>query len=426
MAAAPLPPDEEARLAAIDEYGLLDAVPQPAFDDFTRLVAYICDVPTALVSVIDERRQVFLSRVGLELESTPREDAFCAHAILDRKVLVVPDAVQDPRFADNPLVQGAPRIRFYAGAPLVLPGGQAAGTLCAIDSRPRQLSDRQLRALESLARQLVTNIELRRVSARLARTQAELERDVDAAAVLQQTLIPSRRLRVPGVELGWRFEPARTLGGDLFNVVRLPDGLLGLYMLDVSGHGVPSAVVTFAIAQSLATIVALPAARQIPEGVWDRSPATVLGRLERAFPFERFEKFLTMACLVLDLRSAELRHASAAHPAPLLFGADGRLEELPEGGGLLGVGLGQEITEGRRVLRPGDRIFLYTDGLTDRSDDDGEGFGFRRLEAAIRASAGMPVDAACGHIVAAAHAHARGTPLEDDLTLLALEFRGGA
>ncbi len=176
MSAAPLPPDEEGRLRALRRSGLLDSAPDPSFDDFTRLAAFICDTPIALVSLVDADRQWFKSKVGLDVAETPRGDAFCAHAILERGVTMVPDSHADPRFADNPLVQHEPKIRFYAGAPLVTPEGYALGTLCVIDRKPRTLEKAQLEALQALARQVVTYVELRMRTGDLDRSTRELER----------------------------------------------------------------------------------------------------------------------------------------------------------------------------------------------------------------------------------------------------------
>ncbi|NKB17500.1 MAG: PAS domain S-box protein [Pseudanabaena sp. CRU_2_10] len=169
MIPAPKPADESARLASLQQCKILDTTPERGFDDITRLAAYICQTPIALVSLIDRDRQWFKSKVGLEATETPRNLAFCAHAILQSDVFIVPDAHQDERFADNPLVTGDPYVRFYAGVPLISSEGHAFGTLCAIDRVPRELTPEQISALKSLAHQVVHLIELRRNLADLDR-----------------------------------------------------------------------------------------------------------------------------------------------------------------------------------------------------------------------------------------------------------------
>ncbi|MCA9516645.1 MAG: GAF domain-containing protein [Myxococcales bacterium] len=179
----PLAPDEPARLDALRAYHVLDTPPEAAFDDLVSLTAAICDVPIALVSLIDRDRQWFKARVGLAAAQTRRDEAFCAYAILaPDDVLIVPDALSDPRFADNPLVTGEPHIRFYAGAPLRSPEGHALGTLCVIDRVPRSLDARQRQALEALSRQVVAALEQRRQVAELAERNRELQRFTALAA----------------------------------------------------------------------------------------------------------------------------------------------------------------------------------------------------------------------------------------------------
>ncbi|MCX5932155.1 MAG: GAF domain-containing protein [Cyanobacteria bacterium] len=165
---APLTEREQERLDALRDYRILDTPPEQAFDDLTALAAYVCDVPIALVSLVDTDRQWFKSKFGLEATETSRDVSFCAHAILQNDILVVQDTHLDARFAANPLVTSEPNIRFYAGVPLLSPEALPLGTLCVIDHEPRELNAAQIRALEGIARQVVTQLELRLVSARLA------------------------------------------------------------------------------------------------------------------------------------------------------------------------------------------------------------------------------------------------------------------
>ena len=172
---APIPSNEEARLEALRRYHLLDTAPEQAFDDIVKLASYICDTPIAMVSLVDKERQWFKAKVGVDTTETHRDHAFCAHAILQKSVLVVEDALEDERFADSELVTHQPKIRFYAGAPLTTSDGLALGALCVGDREPHVLTPEQETALVALSRLTVNQMELRRVSEDLAKTVGEMK-----------------------------------------------------------------------------------------------------------------------------------------------------------------------------------------------------------------------------------------------------------
>jgi signal transduction histidine kinase len=184
---ATMPTGETDRIAALYELNVLDTPPEQDFDDIVALASSVCGVPMSLVSLIDTDRQWFKAKVGTDLTETHRDLSFCAHAILGRDLLVVPDARMDARFADNPSVATDGGIRFYAGAPLVTSDGFAVGALCVVDAEPRKLDLDQLQALRALARQVTAQLELRRYATALANTTArlqELERRKDDLADL--------------------------------------------------------------------------------------------------------------------------------------------------------------------------------------------------------------------------------------------------
>jgi diguanylate cyclase (GGDEF)-like protein len=170
-----IPKNDSARVAALRRYEILDTMPEQAFDDITYLASQICATPMALMTPIDDKRQWFKSKVGIEGSETPRELAFCAHAILQPELFVVSDAASDYRFSDHPAVVDAPHVRFYAGAPLITPDGHALGTLCAVDRVPRRLTPEQQKALEALSRQVVAQLELKRQYAALSNTLRDLQ-----------------------------------------------------------------------------------------------------------------------------------------------------------------------------------------------------------------------------------------------------------
>jgi len=174
-AIAPSPVDEAQRLAALRAYDILDTPPEAAYDRIVRLAAQATQTPIALISLIDENRQWFKARLGLEVCETERKLAFCAHTILQSDVMVVTDASQDPRFAGHPLVMGVPSIRFYGGAPLRAPNGHVVGTLCVLDTVPRLRVDDSLKeTLQDLAGMVVHELEAR-LTARRQAAQREVE-----------------------------------------------------------------------------------------------------------------------------------------------------------------------------------------------------------------------------------------------------------
>jgi len=168
--------NEERRLRALHRYRILDTDPEAAFDDLAHLASYICETPIALISLVDEDRQWFKSKVGLDVDETSRSVSFCAHAIQHEGLFLVPDTLADDRFRENELVTGEPRIRFYAGAPLSSREGEAVGTLCVIDREPRRLSQAQVDALLALRRQVESLLELRRNLDDLREALEDIER----------------------------------------------------------------------------------------------------------------------------------------------------------------------------------------------------------------------------------------------------------
>lgn len=187
MPTPPLPPEDNARLAALKSYTILDSLPEQDYEDITQLAAEICQTPIALISLVDDQRQWFKSNRGLTIRETPRDQSFCAHAITNpTQTFVIPDTRHDERFAENPLVTGDPHMVFYAGAPLVDENGFALGSLCVIDKEPRQLTESQLSSLRILSRQVVRLLELRKQTNALRESEHRYRRENAALQTSQK------------------------------------------------------------------------------------------------------------------------------------------------------------------------------------------------------------------------------------------------
>lgn len=202
MLKAPIPVNESERQRALDSYEVLDTERELAFDDITRIATAICGTPIAAVSLIDNDRQWFKSTVGLDATETPRDISFCGHAIHHSNIFQVENALDDERFADNPLVAGELNLRFYAGAPLVTSDGFAIGSLCVIDRVPRTLTAQQREGLESLARQVMAQLELRRKNKELTLAKEKLEDSARTIADQQSKLVNSAKMTALGTMAG--------------------------------------------------------------------------------------------------------------------------------------------------------------------------------------------------------------------------------
>ncbi len=263
---------------------------------------------------------------------------------------------------------------------------------------------------------------LRSANADLLHKQDSLREDLAAAADIQRSLIPRSAPVTHPVEVAWRFTPCESVGGDIFNVLPLDENTLSAFIIDVSGHGVPAAMVTVSVMQSLsqhAGVVMRP-----PKNGDITPPAKVLELLDREYPFDRFDRYFTICYTLLDSKTGELTYSSAAHPEPLLVRADGSLERLEKGGTIIGLGHVVPFEQGHAVLGKGDRVFLYTDGIIETENLQGEMYGCERLETLLQEVAGDALQDACEAVMEAVAAWSGGAPANDDITLLAYQFNG--
>lgn len=263
----------------------------------------------------------------------------------------------------------------------------------------------------------VTDLEKQKIE--LEKKQHQLDLDLQAAAGIQQSLLPKCCLTRANVRLAWKFEPSGQVGGDIFNLCEPSPGRLAVYMLDVCGHGVSAAMISVTVSQFLQSLGA-------PEGGAGAfpEPAAVLNRLNREFPFERFDSYFTIIFVDIDLYGGEMRYSCAGHPPPILLPRAGDPEVLKQHGPVIGLDEDAAFDQHRRRLRPGDRLVLYTDGLVDVANGAGELFGRQRLHAALQAARREPIARLADRVYDTVKGFGGGRRPEDDLSLMVVEYTG--
>lgn len=301
--------------------------------------------------------------------------------------------------------------------------GETADRIRGLSAGAEDYVTKPFDAGEVLAR-VATHLRIRRLTRSLRELNRELtdrqqriDEDLRAAAEIQRTLLPRAGSSAPRLAFEWLFEPCATIGGDIFDVVSLGAGRTAIYVLDVSGHGVPAALVTVSVSQSLAPmsgIILDPRGEPSP-------PSDVLARLDAEYPFERFDMFFTMSYLTFDASSGLLRYASAGHPPPLLLRPGRRPQPLEEGGTIVGLGVGTTFDEGSVVLEPGDRLALCTDGVLETASPAGVLFGGERLDDVLVKGAGLALSGLRDLIGREVSVYGAGLPAKDDVSLLLVE-----
>lgn len=393
---APLPPDEMTRLATLDSFAVLDTPAEESFDGIAKLAASILGVPIALISLVDADRQWFKAHHGISATQTPRDISFCSHVVAERAPLIVTDALLDARFADNPLVTGEPRVRFYAGIPLRADDGSILGALCAVDHRAREPSPQQLDALRLLAGHVVSLLELRRAHARHAREASAARRLLER--MLQRNQFDPAHVRHATQLVG-------TFGGDVVFGRTLDDGRYRWLVGDVTGHTLASALVTIPISMMFHAM----AQKSLPlEAVID----TMDTQLHAQLPADMF--FAATAC-ELDRVHGTLAIANAGAPEVVICHRSGAIELVGSTGLPLGIAPAAPTIHTLAVA-PGDRIYVFTDGLLEVRDARGALF---ELDAVCRALTSVEPASAFDALEAAWRAHAApGQILDDDLSIV--------
>ena len=368
------PVRESERLDALRALDLLDTPAEDRFDRITRLAAEFFQVPTAYVAFIDQDRQWFKSSHGLCLTETPRNISFCQYTIHRNEPLIIPDTHLHPIGRTHPLVVGEPYVRFYAGIPLSSRHGYKIGTFCLIDTEPRNFDENQVAHLTAFAALVEREVNLGQIiqlqnelldtRQQLVETQKSLNQEFSDAAKYVRLMLPEP---FSGQEtLDWQFHPSTHLGGDGLGYRHIDDDRLAVYVLDVTGHGLGSA---------LLAVTALELFRNRAVQINFANPAEVIERVNRTFQMkEHGGKFFSVWYGVYSRSARTLTYANAGHPPALLLTREQgttHLRRTESGGSVLGILPEIHAPVTTVAFPPGSELYLFTDGLYELVDPKG-------------------------------------------------------
>ena len=377
--APPLPVDptrESERLEDLRSLRLLDTQPEFRFDRITHLAAEFFKIPTVYIAFIDDHRQWLKSRVGLCHTETARDMTFCQYTIHRDEPFIMPDALLHPVGRNHPLVVGEPYVRFYAGVPLAGPRGKKIGTFCLVDTVPQEFDEEDVASLVAFASLVEREINLGEIiqtqhelldtRQQLVETQQRLEREFSDAAKYVRLMLPPP---LAGEEIiDWQFHPSAHLGGDGLGYRRINDDQLAFYVLDVTGHGLGSA---------LLAVTALELLRnRNPASLLDfSSPTAVIDRLNRSFQMkDHAGKFFSVWYGVYSRSAHTITYVNAGHPPALLLTRENgtfRLTKTEPGASVLGIMPEIHTPETTIPFSPTSELYLFTDGLYELLDPNG-------------------------------------------------------
>jgi len=417
------PANEIDRLNALKQYSILDTLPEEEYDDITFIASQICQTPISLISLIDENRQWFKSHHGLAATETPREYAFCAHAInnLD-EVFMVPDSTKDERFHDNPLVTGSPNVIFYTGVPLVDPQGLGLGTLCVIDNKPKTLNEEQIKAIKALAKQVVLLFQLRRSKEILEENNIDLNEKNDKLNIVNEeltvlleevhqsrTMLESKNKNItdsiqyakriqnavlPSSELLAEYLPEnfiffkpkdivsgdflwlRDIGSKVIVENRSQPKKIVIAVADCTGHGVPGAFMSMLGISLLNEIVNRYIEFQstcdiTPNGILNELRSKLTHALQQNGTDAMSKDGMDISVCVLDLDINTIQYAGANNPVWIVRkhkDSEPEIIELAADKMPIGITLRQqkEFSQQSIQLQATDTVYMFTDGFKDQ------------------------------------------------------------
>jgi len=368
MIAPVIPENEAERLKDLYALELRQSEAEDRFDRMTRLAAKVFDVPMAYISLVDANQQWFKSRVGVETCSSCREISFCGHTILEDDLLLIPDTHEDERFRNNPLVVGDPHLRFYAGQPLKGRSGYNIGTLCLADKKPRDLSGQDQQYLKDLAKMVEKEFhlsDLLDMQQQLLSKQEEVSQQLAEAAEYVKQQLPEPLLGTgESVQANGIYHPSSHLGGDSVCYGWIDEDHFGIFLIDVTGHGISASLLS-------TSILHFAHSQRLAEMDWDLSVAA--GQINRNFQsIQHSGRLFSMWAGVYEKSSRTLRYFNGGHPSPVLRRAgSGVVESLAVRDLIFGVNPDHEYQVGSCRLEAGDELLVFSDGVFEIKKEDG-------------------------------------------------------
>jgi len=291
------------------------------------------------------------------------------------------------------------------------------------DEKEKDINRRLLRDLVS--KYALAEKRLRSLNNELIEKDKRIDIDLKAAAEIQKSLLPQKTFFEENLEIAWKFEPCEHMGGDIFNIFKIDAEHLGVYMLDVSGHGVPAAMVTVSVSQFLQQHSV-----QLQKNSSIMPPAEVLDALDKEFPFERFNNFFTITYFIINVKNGDTVYSNAGHPFPIHLHKNESIELLKKGGPTIGLGDFDAIDdrkirfkEGQLKLKPGDKLFIYTDGIVEYQNDKEELYGDDRFYNSLKTQKAESVTNMIEQCIKSLKEFGNNTNPQDDITLLGLELK---
>ena len=291
------------------------------------------------------------------------------------------------------------------------------------NEKENDINKRLLRQL--ISKYALAEKQLRSLNNELIEKDQRIDIDLKAAAEIQKSLLPQTTFVVENLEIAWKFEPCEHMGGDIFNIFQIDSEHLGIYMLDVSGHGVPAAMVTVSVSQFLQQNTV-----QMLKNSSFMSPTQVLNALDKEFPFERFNNFFTITYFIINTKNGDIIYSNAGHPYPILLRKNETLELLKKGGPTIGMrdfdvldDRKFRFEEGHLKIKPEDKLFIYTDGIVEYQNDNEEFYGDDRFYNSLKVLKNESVHNIIDQCIKSLMEFGNNTSPQDDISLLALELK---